>query len=164
MLSKKMQAALNKQIKMELDSAHIYLSMAAWSADKNLLGFENWMKLQAEEEQEHAMKLYQFLLDTQCKVVLEGIDKPPQDFKSPLELFKASLAHEQKVSKSIHDLYALALEESDYRTQIMLQWFIAEQIEEEAQASEIVGKLESIGDKSSAIYWVDKELKKRGKE
>jgi ferritin len=163
MLSKKLQAALNKQIKMEMDSAYLYLSMSNWSTEQNMLGFANWMMLQYQEEMVHAMKLYKYVQDVGGKVVLEEVDKPKASWKSPLNMFEETLAHEKKVTASIHNIFELADDEKDPATEVMLHWFITEQVEEEATASEILEKIKMIGEKSTAIWWIDKELGKRGK-
>jgi ferritin len=162
MLSTKMVASLNNQIKQELYSAYLYLSMSSWAESQNLKGFAHWLRLQFSEEQTHAMKIFDYLLENGAPATLAAIDQPPADFKTPLQLFEDVLAHEKKITGLIHGLYGQALEEKDYRTQIFLQWFVTEQMEEEANAGEIRDKLVAIGDKSSAIYWIDKELKKRG--
>ncbi len=164
MLSKKMYDVLNAQVNHELESEYVYLQLAAWSKAQNLEGFSTWMKHQAEEEREHAMKIHDFLIDNGHEVELTGIEKPKLNIKTPIDVFKASLKHEQKISKNIHDCYTAALAEKCYRSQVMLHWFIDEQLEEEATASSILEKLENLKDSPSAIYWIDKELKKRGKE
>jgi len=164
MTSKKMVEALNKQVQAELFSSYLYLSMAAYSDRKNWKGFAHWMRLQAEEENEHAMKIFDFLLEIGEKVTLLAIEKPPVDFGAPKEMMSAVLEHEQKITAMIHKLYELAIAEKDYRSQIMLQWFVTEQIEEEAQVQEILDKIEQVGEKSTAVWWIDKELKKRGKD
>jgi ferritin len=161
MISSKMVAALNEQIKNEQYSSHLYLAMAAWAESKNLKGFGHWLRIQADEERGHAMKILDYLVDLEATVTLKGLDQPPADFKSVQKLFDEVLDHEKKISDMINKLYAQASEEKDYRTQIFLQWFVSEQIEEEVNASEIRQKLIDIGDKSSGVYWVDKELKKR---
>ncbi|MDD5088759.1 MAG: ferritin [bacterium] len=164
MTSKKMVEALNKQVQAELYSSYLYLSMAAYSDRKNWKGFANWMRVQAAEENEHAMKIFDYLLEIGEKVTLLAIEKPPTDFGTPKEMMSAVLEHEQKVTAMIHKLYELAIAEKDYRSQIMLQWFVTEQIEEEAQVQEILDKIEQVGEKSTAVWWIDKELKKRGKD
>ena len=162
MISSKMVAALNDQIKHEQYSSHLYLAMAAWCESQNLKGFGNWLRIQADEERGHAIKILDFLLDLGAPVALKGLDQPPADFKSAQKLFDDILEHEKKISDLINKLYAQAGEEKDYRTQIFLQWYVTEQVEEEANVNEIRQKLVEIGEKSSGIYWVDKELKKRG--
>jgi ferritin len=163
MISQKMLAALNEQIKHELYSSYLYLSMNAWAEGQNLKGFANWLGIQAKEEHGHAMKFYDYLIDIGATPVVPAIDQPPADFQNPTKMFENVLAHEKKITGLIHSLYAMAVDDKDYRSQIMLQWFVTEQIEEESNATEILSKLTAIGDKSSALYWIDKELKKRGK-
>ncbi|MCX8063522.1 MAG: ferritin, partial [Anaerolineales bacterium] len=141
MIPKAMQDAMNEQIKNELYSAYLYLSMAAHFESKTLSGFANWLRIQAEEELGHAMKFYNFILERGGTVSLKAIDQPPSSWNSNLEAFEQVLAHEQKVTKLINDLYELALKEKDYPSQVMLQWFIEEQVEEEKNATEIIEKL-----------------------
>lgn len=158
MINKKVEEALNKQIQAELYSAYLYLSMAAYCEHINLGGFAHWMKLQSEEEMEHAMRIYSFVNEAGERVTLEAIEKPHSEFESPLDLFKKTLEHEKKVTQMIHELYQLALEEDDYATQVMLQWFITEQVEEESSAEEILEKLKMIEDRPRALLELDKEL------
>lgn len=158
MFSSAMEKAINDQIQKELYSAYVYLSMAAYFETNNLTGAASWMRLQHQEEQVHAMKFFDFINDRGGRVVLQAIQQPPTDFASPLAVFEAALAHEQKVSKSIHDLYALAVKENDYPTQAMLQWFINEQVEEEKNASAIVAQLRMIGDSPAALFMIDQQL------
>lgn len=158
MFSSAMEKAINDQIQKELYSAYVYLSMAAYFETNNLTGAASWMRLQHQEEQVHAMKFFDFINDRGGQVVLQAIQQPPTDFASPLAVFEAALAHEQKVSRSIHDLYALAVKENDYPTQAMLQWFINEQVEEEKNASAIVAQLRMIGDSPAALFMIDQQL------
>lgn len=158
MFSNAMEKAINDQIQKELYSAYVYLSMAAYFEANNLTGAASWMRLQHQEEQLHAMKFFDFINDRGGRVVLQAIQQPPTDFASPLAVFEAALAHEQKVSKSIHDLYALAIGENDYPTQAMLQWFINEQVEEEKNASAIVAQLKMIGDSPAGLFMIDQQL------
>jgi ferritin len=164
MLSQKLQDAINEQIKNELYSAYLYLSMAAYSEGASLPGFANWMRLQAQEEVSHAMKFFDFVNERGGRVVLYGIDQPPAEFESPIDLFERTLEHERKVTGMIHQLYELALKENDYPTQVMLHWFIEEQVEEEDNASQILGTLERIGDKGHALVMLDRELSRRATE
>jgi ferritin len=157
-----MQDAINEQINKELFSAYLYLSMAAYFEDKDLPGFANWMTLQASEEQEHAMKFYEFLHDRGGRVLLKAIDAPKTEWKTSIEVFQETLAHEQMITASINALYELALKEKDYPAQIMLQWFISEQVEEEKNANDIISKLELIDAHGTAVLMLDKELGKRG--
>ena len=162
MISKIMQDAINDQIQKELYSSYLYLSMAAYFADKNLSGFAHWMRVQEAEEREHAMKLYDFILERGGKVNLKAIDAPKTEWTSTLEVAEEVAAHEAKVTASIHALYETALKEKDYPAQIMLQWFISEQVEEESNAAEIVANLKLIEKGGTAIYVLDHQLGKRG--
>jgi len=164
MLNPTVQQALNDQVQKELHSAYIYLSMAAYFEAENLPGAAHWMRGQAVEEQEHAMKLFDFIQDRGGRVTLQAIDAPPATFSSPLAVFQASYAHEQKVTQSIHDLYALAIKEGDYPTQVMLQWFIDEQVEEEKNASAIMAQLQMVGDSPAALFMIDRQLAARAGE
>jgi ferritin len=162
MISKIMQDAINDQIQKELYSSYLYLSMAAYFADKNLSGFAHWMRVQEAEEREHAMKLYDFILERGGKVNLKAIDAPKTEWTSTLEVAEEVAAHEAKVTASIYALYETALKEKDYPAQIMLQWFISEQVEEESNAAEIVANLKLIEKGGTAIYVLDHQLGKRG--
>jgi ferritin len=161
-LSKKLQDAINAQIRDELYSAYLYLSMAAYSEEANLPGFAHWMRLQNQEEVSHAMKLFDYVNERGGRVVLHAIDQPPTDFESPLSTFEMTLEHEQKVTGLIHNLYELALDEKDYPTQVMLQWFIEEQVEEEDSASQILETLKMIGKQGHALVMFDRALGQRG--
>lgn len=158
MLGKKLEVKINDQINKELYSAYLYLSMAAQFEAENLPGFASWMKKQAAEEQEHAMKFFGYVNERGGRVVLEAIEKPETEFGKPVEVFAEVLAHEQKVTGLINDLYALALEEKDYASQSFLQWFIDEQVEEEASAGGILESLKMIGDKGHALLMIDHQL------
>lgn len=161
MLSKKLEEALNKQINAEFWAGYLYLSMSAHFAKEGKSGFANWFKVQAQEESEHAMKLFEYVLTRGAAVTLKPIDKVPHAWKTPLEAFKAALAHEKKVTAMINDLVTLANEEKDYATASMLQWFVDEQVEEESTAQGYVDSLEMINDNGFGIYTLDKELKER---
>jgi ferritin len=162
MLSKALQDAINEQIKNELYSAYLYLAMAAYSEANSLPGFAHWLRVQSDEEVEHAMKFFDFVNERGGRVVLHAIDQPPVEFESPVKIFEETLNHERKVTGMIHHLYELALEEKDYPTQVLLHWFIDEQVEEESNATQIVDTLEMIGDKGQALVMFDRELGKRG--
>ncbi|MBC7233665.1 MAG: ferritin [Chloroflexi bacterium] len=164
MLSKKLQDALNEQIKNELYSGYLYLAMSAYFEANNLPGFAHWMRVQAAEEQDHALKFFDFIVDRGGRVVLQAIDQPPVEFSSPLAVFETTLQHEQKVTGLINALYELAVAENDYPAQVMLQWFINEQVEEEKNATQIVETLKMIGEKGQALIMLDRELGQRGKE
>lgn len=161
MLSKKMQDALNEQINHELYSAYLYLSMAAYFAGKSLMGFHNWMKVQSKEEVEHAVKIFDFIYDRGGKVTLRAITQPEIDFKSTSEVLQKTLEHEKKVSGLIHKLYELALQENDYPSQVMLQWFVEEQVEEEKSVSQIIEELKLVGDSGPGLFTLDRQLAER---
>ncbi len=161
MISKAMQAALNEQINKELYSSYLYLSMAAFFEYKNLPGFAKWMHVQADEERGHGMKFYQHLVERGGQVMLEAISAPANEWKSSLEAFQQVQAHEAAVTASINKLYELALQEKDYPAQVLLQWFITEQVEEEKNAAAIVQQLELIDSKGTAVLMLDHQLGKR---
>ena len=161
MLSKKVQDAINEQINKELYSAYLYLSMAAWAEAHNLPGFAHWMKTQFKEETAHALKFFDFVVDRGGVVTLLAIEQPAVEFKSATELFEKTLGHEKYVTSLIHNLYALAVKENDYPFQVLLQWYINEQVEEEKHATYIVDTLKAIGEKGQALVMMDHELAKR---
>ncbi len=161
MISKKIEDALNKQINAELFSSYLYRAMEAYFLDCNLKGFAHWMHVQADEEHTHAMKFFDYINDRNGRVVLTEIAMPPKEWKSPLDAFEAAYAHEQKVTSMINGLVDLARQENDYATQIMLQWFVTEQVEEEANASEIVEKLKLIKDSAQGLFMMDAHLGQR---
>jgi len=159
-----MQKAINEQINKEFFSAYLYLAMAAYFEHENLPGFASWMYIQAGEEKEHGMKFYKHLIDRGGKVELPSIDSPKSDWKSHLEVFKEVQKHEAQVTASINGLYETALQEKDYPSQMMLQWFISEHVEEEKNAADIVQQLELINAKGTAILMLDHQLGKRKAE
>lgn len=161
MISAKMQDALNRQIQAEFQSAYLYLAMSAYCESKNLKGFAHWLKVQYQEETGHALKILNYLLERGGVVELKAIEAPSAEFGSPAEVFEKVLAHEQHVTSLINKLYETAVEEKDLATQVFLQWFITEQVEEEASASDVLERIKMIGDRSSAILYLDKELGKR---
>lgn len=158
MISSAVQSAMNDQITAEFYASYLYLAMAAFFEESNLPGFANWMRLQNQEEIMHGMKLFDFMIDNGGHVELGAIQKPPSSFDSPLSAMKATLEHEQHVTKSINSLYELALAERDYPAQVVLQWFIAEQTEEEKAVSDIIARLELAGDNPSALLMIDTQL------
>ena len=161
MFNEKIEKAMNDQIQRELESAYIYLSMAAYLESVNLSGGAHWMKAQAQEEQEHAMKFFNFIYDRGGRVVLQAIPQPPAEFASALDVFEKALAHEEKITGHINDLYALATQEKDYASQPLLQWFVEEQVEEEKNAGDIVDTLKRIGDNYHTLLMIDRELGQR---
>ena len=162
MISKVVESAINEQIKKEFYSAYLYLSMAAHFEEQNLGGFAHWMRVQFQEEQGHALKFYDYVHERGGTVKLLAIDQPPAEWKSALELFNQVLEHEQYVTASIYKLYELAVKENDYATQVMLQWFITEQVEEEKNATQIIGDLNLIDAHGTAVLMLDKQLGNRG--
>jgi ferritin len=160
MLSPKLQRALNGQINAELGSAYLYLAMAAHLEGSNLPGSAQWLRRQAREEVAHAMKIFDFVNDCDGRVVLKAIPEPQAEFSSMVEIWELALKQEQSVSARIHALYALAAQEKDYATQTMLQWFVAEQVEEEKTARTILEQVKRIGPSNTAIYFLDRHLGK----
>lgn len=161
MLSEKMQGALNNQINAEMHSAYIYLSMSAYFSDKNLNGFANWMRIQAQEEMLHAMKFYDFVIERRGRVLLQPIQAVPAEWESALAVFENALGHEQKVTGMINELVRLANEERDYASNSFLQWFVDEQVEEESNADGIVQQLKMVGDSPAVLFMLDREMATR---
>ncbi len=161
MIKKVIQDAINKQLSREMYSSNLYLSMAAYYHSINLNGFANWMRIQAQEEMMHALKFFDYLLDRGGHVQLEPLDAPPSNWDSPLAAFDHALKHEQNVTQWINELADLAVKEGDHATNILLQWFITEQVEEESTTSEIVERLKMAGDSKGSLFIMDNELKQR---
>ena len=161
MLNKKLEKELNKQLNAELDAAYLYLSMSAYLASNNLSGFSNWMKVQFEEEQFHALKLYNYIIERGGNVILTAIDTPKNKWKDIVDVYKDVLAHEEKITSSINNLVDIAMQEKDHATVNMLQWYVAEQVEEEAGVSEILDQLKLIGGKGTGMFMLDREMKQR---
>ena len=157
-IGKKMTDALNGQIREELFSAYLYFAMAADYESKDWPGVASWMKVQAQEEMGHALKIYNWINERGGKAVFEAIDKPQESWASPLELFEAAHKHEQHITACFYDLVKTARDAGDIATEIFLQWFVTEQVEEEANASEIVGKIRKVKDSQNGMYMLDKEL------
>ncbi|HEY0673207.1 MAG TPA: ferritin [Longimicrobiales bacterium] len=164
MLSQGIQDAINDQIHHELHSAYVYLSMSAYLEAANFTGFAQWMRMQAREEVNHGMKLFDYVNDRNGRVTLKALEQPPVNFKSALDVFEHALEHEKKVTSMIHSLYALATKENDYATQVALQWFINEQVEEEATATKVVDRLKIAGNDGAALLLLDRELGSRQAE
>jgi len=161
MISKVMQDALNEQINAELYSAYLYLAMAAEFEANNLKGMASWMEGQAKEETEHAKRLYGFVNDRGGRVTLKAIAAPPAEFKSPAAAFQAAYEHEQKVTAMIHNLVDVARSEKDKAAEVMLAWFVDEQVEEEASTSDIAEKLKMIKESANGLFMMDNALGKR---
>jgi ferritin len=161
MLSKKMEEALNEQINAEAYSAYLYLAMAAYFESENLPGFANWMRIQVQEETIHAMKFFDFVNERRGRVVLETIEQPAKEWKSPLAAFEASFEHEQMITGRISDLVNLAVEEKDHATNAFLQWFVTEQVEEETSVDRVVQMLKMADKAPGAVFMIDRELGRR---
>lgn len=161
MISKKLEKAINEQINKELYSEYLYISMQAWFANQNLDGMATWMDAQGKEERFHAMKFFNYLIERGGKVALKPIDGPQVDFDNPLKAFTQAYKHEQLVTKSINDLMDLAIKENDHAAKSFLQWFVDEQVEEEASVDKIVAQLKMVGDNGHGIMMIDRELGQR---
>lgn len=161
MLISRIEKELNKQLNKEFFSSYLYMSMAAYFQSVDLLGFANWMTIQAKEEMIHAEKFYNFIQERGGRVFLEQIDKPQTDWDSPLAAFEDALKHELSITASINELVNTALEEKDHATNIFLHWFVTEQIEEESNATEIIRKLKLMKDAPGGMFMLDKELAAR---
>ncbi|HYO48189.1 MAG TPA: ferritin [Gemmatimonadota bacterium] len=161
MLSEKLQKALNEQVNNELFAAYQYLAMAEYFHARNLDGFAHWMRLQRQEEIGHAMKIFDFILERDGRVKLAAIAAPAAKFTSSLDVLKKALEHERKVTEGINELYAAAKKENDYPTEALMQWFVLEQVEEEASALKVVERLEMAGDDKAALLMLDREMGQR---
>jgi ferritin len=154
MLDEALETALNEQMNLEFASAHTYLAMAAHMDRQNLIGAAGWMRMQAQEESGHAMRFFDHLLDRGGRVRMGAIDAPPEDFGSPLRTFERALEHERLVTAAIHALHQV----SDRTTQVFLEWFITEQLEEERTVDQIVGSMRLAGESGAALLILDREL------
>ncbi|HVM48996.1 MAG TPA: ferritin [Candidatus Acidoferrum sp.] len=163
-LSNKLEKALNDQISLEYLSAFAYLGMAAYFDNTAFTGFAKWMQIQSQEELGHAQRFFKYVVDRGGKVALQAIPQPKCEYKSPLDAFRASLGHEQKVSAAIYAIYELAGAEKDYATLSFLKWFLDEQVEEEKNVTEIIAKLELIGENHNGLFHMDKQAAKRAEE
>ncbi|ODN30692.1 ferritin [Fervidobacterium thailandense] len=161
MIPEKVLKVLNEQVGKELYSAYLYLSMATYFDAEDLQGFAHWMKVQAKEELGHAMKIYEYIYERGGRVELPALEKPRCQWDSPLEAFKQALEHERFITSSIHNILELARAENDHPTANFIQWFVKEQVEEEAQVEFIVRKLQKLGDSPVALYMLDKDLGNR---
>lgn len=161
MINKRVENEINKQINAEMWSAYLYLSMAAYFESINLKGFANWMHIQYQEENAHAMKFFNYLNERGGRVLLQPIDKVETQWNSVIEVFEEVLKHEQKVTSLIHNLLSISHEEKDYASISFLQWYVDEQVEEEANVEEILNKLKLIDGKGSGLFMMDKDLSTR---
>lgn len=161
MLNEKVYNALNKHLNIELYSSYLYYAMSADCYARDLNGCANWFKVQAQEELLHVEKLFTYINDRDCRVVLGQVDAPPKEWASPIAVFEEALKHEQLITNRINELVELAKSEKDRLTETLLQWFVIEQIEEEASVREIVGQLKLVGSSGSGLYMIDRELSQR---
>jgi ferritin len=162
MINKKIQDALNVQINMEQFSAQLYLAMSAHCEGKSFRGFAHWLRIQAQEETKHAMKLVDFVFDRGGQLELQAIKAPGKDFGGMTELFQQILDHEKLITRSINALFELSRVEKDYASEITLQWYVTEQVEEEANVGQILDQLKAIGEQGGGIWYLDSKMGKRG--
>lgn len=161
MISDRMAKALNEQINAELYSSYLYLSMAAYAENEGLPGTANWLFVQVQEEMTHAQRMYAYMNRVGARVALDAIEKPPAEFEGIVSIFEQVLAHERKVTALINGLVDIAVEEKDHATESFLKWFVDEQVEEEANANEILQQLKLLGDNAAALFMVDRDLQAR---
>ncbi len=161
MLKEKVQQALNEQINAEQYSALMYLSMSAWLEDKGLSGFANWMYVQYQEELTHANKIFKYVVERSGKVSLKSIDQMPVEFESVIQIVEKTLEHEQHVTSLINNILDIAVAERDHATQSFLKWFVDEQVEEEANVTQLLDSLQLIEGKGNGLFMLDRELKLR---
>jgi ferritin len=161
MLKSSVEEALNSQLNFEMTSAYLYMAMAAYFESQNLAGMSHWMTIQLQEELQHSNKFYHFINERDGRVDLRDIKILKKDWNSPLDAFEDSLEHEQKVTARINNLVDIALKESDHATNAFLQWFVSEQVEEEASVKQIVDKLKFVKDNPVALFMIDQELAAR---
>lgn len=163
MISKTMQDALNAQINVEQYSAQLYLAMGAHCETLSFRGFAHWLRIQAGEETAHAVKLIDFLVDRGGRLELQPVQAPPRDFGGVIQVFEQVLAHEQGITGKIEGLFERARAEKDHASEITLQWYVTEQVEEESNVGQIVAQLHAVGDKGGGIWYLDSRMGKRGK-
>jgi ferritin len=161
MLNEKMEEALNEQINKEMYSSYLYLAMSAYSSSVGLPGFAHWFRVQVDEENIHAMKLFDYVNSQGGKIKLREIKEPPIKFGTAMEMFQQTLKHEQFITRSINELVELAHAEKDEATASFLQWYVEEQVEEEENDNEVIAKLKGIDKNEYVVYSVDEELAKR---
>ena len=161
MISKKMTKALNVQLNHEFYSAYLYLAMSAYCSKKDFSGAASWFLLQYQEEQQHATRIYNYIIEQGAKVSLKAVEKPENKFGTLLEIFKESLSHEQVMTQRLNELSDMALKEKDHATYNLLQWFVNEQVEEEASVGEIISKLKMVKEDGYGLLMIDGELAQR---
>ena len=161
MLNDTMLDTLNEQLNGEIYSSYLYFSMAGYFESLSLKGFANWMEIQAQEEIMHAHRIYKYIVDKGSRPRMAPVDAPPHDWESPLDAMEKVYAHECTISQQINACVTLSLQENDHSTNTMMQWFVSEQVEEEASADEVVQKLKLISDNSTGLFLLDSDLGKR---
>jgi ferritin len=161
MLKENVQDALSDQLNAEMYSSYLYLSMSSYFSSTGLAGFANWMRVQAKEELMHAMKFYDYINERGGRIVLKPVEGPPTEWKSPLDAFEHTFRHEQMVTELINGLVDLAIAEKDHATNNFLQWFVSEQVEEEASAGDALQKVKRVGENTSSLFMLDSELAQR---
>jgi ferritin len=160
-ISQRIEEAFNGQLNAELYSAYLYLSMAAYFQSINLPGFANWMRVQEQEERVHALGFYDYIISRQGRVKLLPIEGPATEWQSPLDMFETAYRHEQKVTGLINNLVNLALDERDHAANIFLQWYVNEQVEEEANTNDVAQKIKLMGGTGNSLFLIDRELATR---
>ncbi len=161
MISKKLEEALNEQIREEFYSASYYLSISAWASSQDYNGTASFFMIQVQEEVGHAMKMFNFLFDVESRAIVPALDQPPADFDGLEDAFQKTLKHEKYITGRIHKLVALAREENDYAMENFLQWFVTEQVEEEANMNKVLAQIKMIGGDARAVFMLDRELGQR---
>jgi ferritin len=161
MLSEKIEAAFNEQINREMYSAYLYMSMSADATVKGLKGFANWFMVQYHEEMLHAMKFYEYVLRQGGQVKLKAIAEPPTSFSSAMDMFQQTIKHEQYITQCINDLSNIAVEEKDHASQVFLQWYVSEQVEEEENDNDVIAQLKLIGNDTAGLFMLDKDMSAR---
>ena len=163
MIHKSIEDALNTQINLEQYSSQLYVAMSAHCDSKSFRGFGHWLRVQAQEETAHAMKLVTFVLDRGGQLELKPLPAPPKDFGSIIQVFEKILEHEKSITTSINALFELSRQQKDYASEITLQWYVTEQVEEEANVGQIVEQLRAVGEKGGGIWYLDSRMGKRGR-
>ena len=161
MISKKIQDAINHQITLEQYSAQLYLAMSAHCEGKSFRGFAHWLRIQAQEETAHAMKFVSFLLDRGGRLELAEIAAPPADFGISTQVFEKILDHEKRITSTIESLFELSRGEKDYASEITLQWYVTEQVEEESNVGQILDQLRAVGEQGGGVWYLDSKMGKR---
>ena len=160
-MSEKIKKALNKQVNAELYASYLYLSMCAWFESQGLSGFANWMRVQVQEEMFHAIKIFDYIHDRKEEVALDVLAKPESNWESPMAVIESAVKHEQKVTAMINDLVNCAIDERDHAANQFLQWYVAEQVEEEANFGAVYDRLRLVGNDSAGLFALDLEMYKR---